>query len=455
LDPNIFREFSIRGIADRDLTDEIVTQIGQATGIFFKRRRARSLVVGRDVRNSSERISHSLTTGILQAGLQVIDVGITPTPVHNFATDLYAADGGVMVTASHNPPEYNGLKVRADRTLRGDELRAIFDIASALQTQGPPSPSISQQNLKQADPLPIYLERLKTYAQIGASTKVVVDGGNGTNGLIASHLLNDLGCEVIQLFCEPDGDFPNRSPDPTAPGAVSDLSASVQANRASLGLAYDGDGDRLAVVDEKGAPVLGDQTIMLLARDVLGRGPAKIVFDILCTQALTDDVVAHGGEPVMTRNGYAFVHQAMHDTGAALGGEFSGHLFFNTPDFHFDDPILASVKLLNLISHSHHSLSELMSDLPAYHSSPQIRLPCPDAIKAEVVERVKRDFKASYPINELDGARIDFGEGWALVRASNTQPVLSLRFEAKSEEGLERLRAQVLGRVEHWIAQLS
>lgn len=455
MDPSIFREFSIRGIADQDLTDETVARIGQATGTYFKRHRARSLVVGRDVRNSSQRISHSLTTGILEAGLQVIDVGVTPTPVHNFATDLYAAEGGVMVTASHNPPEYNGLKVRADRTLRGDELQAIFDIAVDLQTQSPLSPSTSRKNLKQADPLPTYLERLKTYAQIRTPIKVVIDGGNGTNGLIVSHLLSDLGCEVIQLFCEPDGDFPNRSPDPTAPGAISDLSASVQANMADLGLAYDGDGDRLAVADEKGSPVLGDQTIMLLARDVLGHGPAKIVFDILCTQALADDVLAHGGEPVMTRNGYAFIHQAMRDTGAALGGEFSGHLFFNTPDFHFDDPILASIKLLNMISHSPHPLSELVSGLPAYHSSPQIRLPCPDAIKAEVVERVKKHFKASYPINELDGARIDFGEGWALVRASNTQPVLSLRFEAKSEENLEHLKVQVLDQVEHWIARLS
>ncbi len=221
-----------------------------------------------------------------------------------------------------------------------------------------------------------------------------------------------------------------------------------------MGLAYDGDGDRLAVVDELGQQVLGDQVLMLLARDVLRYGPAKIVYDLLCTQALADDVIAHGGEPVMTRNGYAFVHHTMRDTGAALGGEFSGHLFFNEPEFGFDDPILASIKLLNIISRSQRPLSALVAELPAYHSSPQIRLSCPDTLKAQVVEQVKNHFKASYPVDELDGARIDFGDGWALVRASNTQPVLSLRFEATSLERLEDLQAQVLEEVERQMGYL-
>ena len=201
--------------------------------------------------------------------------------------------------------------------------------------------------------------------------------------------------------------------------------------------------------------MLGDQMIMLLARDILRHGPAKVVYEILCTQALADDVIAHGGEPVMTPNGYAFVHQAMHETGAPVGGEFSGHLFFNEPDFRFDDPILASVKLLNILSQSGRSLSTLMAELPAYFSSPQIRLPCPDEIKAKVVEQVKDYFAVSYPVDELDGARIDFGDGWALVRPSNTQPALSLRFEAKSEERLEQLKTQVLNLVEDRLSQLS
>jgi phosphomannomutase/phosphoglucomutase len=483
VNPHIFREFSIRGIADQDLTDEVVLRIGQAIATFFEQRGGQSLVVGRDVRHSSVRISGSLIAGILQSGLHVIDVGLVPTPVHNFATDLFAADGGVMITASHNPPEHNGLKIRTDRTLRRDELQEIYRIAAALSkgakfaqrakssadagtsaaTQAIPSGG----SLQYADPLSSYLERIKTYADIcpkpGAGgkkgahrqrpLKIVVDGGHGTNGLIVAHLLRELGCEVVELYCEPDGNFPNRAPDPTAPGAATDLSASVRAEGGDLGLAYDGDGDRLVLVDERGNMVLGDQIIMILARDILRRGPAKIVYEILCTQALADDVIAHGGEPVMAPSGYAFVHQAMRDTGAALGGEFSGHFFFNEPDFRFDDPILATLKMLNIVSHSQHPLSSLVADLPAYYSSPQIRLPCPDVMKRQVVEQVKNHFKVFYFVDELDGARIDFGDGWALVRASNTQPVLSLRFEATSEERLEQLKAQVLDQVEHWMTR--
>jgi phosphomannomutase/phosphoglucomutase len=485
VNPHIFREFSIRGIADQDLTDDVAIKIGQAIGTFFEQRGGQSLVVGRDVRHSSARINSSLIAGILQSGLHVIDVGVVPTPVHNFATDLFAADGGVMITASHNPPEHNGLKIRADRTLRGDELQEIYRIAANLskgtkfvqraessadaETPAARHSTPSSGSLRHADPLPIYLERIKTHDDIsprpGAggkqgthrrrSLKIVVDGGNGTNGLIVPHLLRELDCEVVELYCEPDGNFPNRSPDPTAPGAAADLSASVRAAGGDLGLAYDGDGDRLVLVDERGNMVLGDQIIMILARDVLHRGPAKIVYEILCTQALADDVIAHGGEPVMTPSGYAFVHQAMRDTGAALGGEFSGHFFFNEPDFRFDDPILATLKVLNIVSHSQRPLSSLVADLPAYYSSPQIRLPCPDEMKRQVVEQVKNHFKAFYLVGELDGARIDFGDGWALVRASNTQPVLSLRFEATSEKRLEQLKAQVLDQVEHWMTYLG
>ena len=454
MNPNIFRQYSIRGIADQDLTDEEITQIAAAIGTYFRRRSAEMLVVGRDVRNSSPRISRSLITGLLQAGLHVTDVGMAPTPIHNFATDFYNADGGVMVTASHNPPEYNGLKIRADCTLHSDGLREIQRIAGEEYLRDSKSAPPKQGKLKRTDPLPLYLKRVKSYAHISSPLKIVVDGGNGTNGLIVSQMLRDLGCDVVKLYCEPDGTFPNRPSDPTAPGATADLSASVRSENAALGLAYDGDGDRLAVVDEQGQQVLGDQVLMLLARDVLRYGPAKIVYDLLCTQALADDVIAHGGEPVMTPNGYAFVHQAMRDTGAALGGEFSGHLFFDEPEFSFDDPILASIKLLNMISRNPRPLSALVAVLPAYYSSPQIRLPCPDTIKARVVEQVKNHFKASYPVDELDGARIDFGDGWALVRASNTQPVLSLRFEATSSEQLEDLQAQVLEEVERQMGQL-
>jgi phosphomannomutase/phosphoglucomutase len=453
VNPHIFREFSIRGIAERDLTEQVVVAIGRAIGAFFASRGGRTLVVGRDVRQSSPQIGSWCVAGLLTAGVDVVDVGQVPTPVHNFATDWYGADGGIMVTASHNPPEYNGLKLRADRTLHGGEVQEIYQLAAASSRS--PDRAGAPGQWRQADPLPAYLERVAARARLRRRLRVAVDGGNGTNGPLATRLLEDLGCQVIPLHIEPDGAFPGRGPDPTAPGALRELAARARAEGADLGLAYDGDGDRLAVVDEQGQPVPGDQALMLLARDVLRRGPAKIVYEILCSQALADDVAAHGGEPVLAPSGYAFVHAAMLASGAALGGEYSGHLFFDTPGFRFDDSILGSLRLLNLLSGSRASLSALVADLPAYHSSPQIRIPCPDAIKSRVVERVKRHYQAKYPVDELDGARVNFGDGWALVRASNTQPALSLRFEATSQSRMEQLQAQVLEQVEHWIRHLE
>ena len=446
MNPGIFREFSIRGIADQELTDETVTRIGRAIGTFFRQRGSTTLVVGRDGRNSSPRISRALIAALVQSGLHVTDIGVVPTPVHNFATDYYAADGGVMVTASHNPPEYNGLKIRTDDTLHGEQLQSLRDLA----TRGEFVTGAGQ--VTQADPLPIYLERIKACARISPRRepplKVVVDGGNGPNGPIVSRLLRDLGCQVVELYCDLDGNFPNRDPDPTAPGATADLSELVRAEGADLGLAYDGDGDRLALVDEQGNPVLGDQILMILARDRLKQGPARVVYEILCTQALADDVTAHGGEPVMTPSGYAFVHQAMRDTGAALGGELSGHLFFREPGFRFDDAILGTIKLINIVAQSRRPLSALVAELPAYHSSPELRLPCPDEAKARVVARVRAYFEGRYRVDTLDGARIHFGDGWALVRQSNTQPVISMRFEALSAGRLKAIQNQVQSLVE-------
>ncbi len=455
VNPNIFREFSLRGIADRDLTDDVVIKIGQAAAAFFKQSGGQTLVVGRDVRLSSERISRALVEGLRQSGLKIIDIGLTPTPLHHFATDYYAAAGGLMITASHNPAEHNGLKIRnRNRTLYADEIQQIYRLSTAETAETTP-PNLGP--LESAEITPIYLERLKTMVQFQPpeKLKLVVDGGNGANGRLVANLLRELNCTVIELFCEPDGRFPNRSPDPTAPGALDALAARVLTEQAHLGLAYDGDGDRLALVDEQGQRVLGDQIMMILARDILQNGPAKIVYEILCTQALADDVTAHGGEPVMTPSGYAFVHEAMQQTGAALGGELSGHLFFKEPDFRFDDAILATVKFLNVMTRSGRPVSDLVANLPTYHSSPEIRLPCPDATKAAVVEFAKRQFEPDYRVDTLDGARIHFAEGWALVRQSNTQPVISMRFEARSAAQLAVIQNRVQPLVEAEIKKLS
>ncbi len=455
MNPTIFREFSVRGVANRDLSDDVVTVVGRAVGIFFKRNGVTALVLGRDVRRSSPRISHALIEGLLQVGIEVTDLGVVPTPVHNFATDFYRAGGGVMVTASHNPAAYNGLKIRDEHTLHGDDLRQIYHLAAQDQDQPLTKFKTSGRGqLLQTDPLPVYTEQIKKQAHFqhrsaaGKRLKVVVDGGNGTNGPLVSQLLRSLDMQVVELYCEPDGKFPNRDPDPTAPGALDQLSALVRMEKANLGLAYDGDGDRLVLVDEQGGRVLGDKTLMILARDILRRGPAKIVYEILCTQALADDIVAHGGEPVLTPSGYAFVHQAMLRLGAALGGELSGHLFFNEPNFRFDDAILATIKLLNIVSSCERPVSSIVAELPAYHSSPQVRIPCPDSLKSQIVERVRAAYETDYKVDTLDGARIHFENGWAMVRQSNTQPVISMRFEARSAEQLIAIQTEVQSFVE-------
>ena len=449
ISPHIFREFSIRGVAEQDLTNEAVVLIGRAIGTYFRQHAEQTLVVGRDVRNSSARISQALIAGLAQTGVKVIDVGLVPTPVHNFATDFFAADGGVMVTASHNPPEDNGLKIRGHQTLTGEEIQQIFQLAVGDDFASGLGAVLEQ------DALTPYLTALRGYVRPGRPLSVVVDGGNGTNGPVVVELLRQLGHTVFELFVEPDGSFPNRSPDPTKSGATDALSALVRAKKAHLGLAYDGDGDRLVVVDETGNRLLGDQIMMILARDILRGGPAKIVYEILCTQALADDVRAHGGEPVMTPSGYAFVHQAMQEMGAALGGELSGHLFLNEPEFRFDDAILGTVKLLNILVQSSRPLSTLVADLPTYHSSPELRVKCPDKAKARVVERIKAQFANDYHVDTLDGARIHFDEGWALVRQSNTQPVLSMRFEARSREALTIIQDRVQALVEAELNRLE
>ncbi len=451
INPHLFRGYSIRGLADRDLLDEVVTRIGYAAGIYFSRLHKDAVVVGRDARLSSPRLTIALVSGLLSAGIRVIDVGLVPTPVHNFATDLYSSAVGIMVTASHNPPEYNGLKLRHERTLNAQELHEIATLASSFKPRlgAALPPSNASTRLTRVDILPVYLERVRDHCNLRRPLRVVLDGGHGTNGPVVAPLLRSLGCQVVELNCMPDGHFPDRDPDPTTPGALDTLAATVRREAADVGLAFDGDGDRLVIVDERGRRILGDQIMMLLARDILRQQQgASIVFEVLCTRALRDDVLAHGGTPVVTPTGYAYVHHAVQSNGAALGGEMSGHLFFNLPDFRFDDAILGALRLLSILSRATEPLSEMVQALPAYYSSPPVRIACPDAVKAQVVARVRDYFAHYWPVDELDGVHIDFRDGWALVRASNTQPALVLRFEACSEERLAKITNLVMKQVE-------
>lgn len=446
LNKKIFRGFSIRGVVGEDFDLAGMTKIAQGVGRWFKNHGGNTLVVGHDVRNSSPELHLSLCEGLLSTGINVIDIGLTPTPVLNFATDYYKASGGIMITASHNPSHHNGLKIRSDRTVYGDELENIYILASeASENQ-----VIENGKYEKKNPFDIYVESILSKSKLKKTLRVVVDGGNGANGLIVPKVLRNLGFEVIELFCEPDGNFPNRNPDPTAPYATDALAKKVVSEKADLGFAFDGDGDRVILVDETGRTIFGDETLMLIAGNALLENRAqKIAYEVLCTHALPDYITQLGGTPIPAKSGYAYVHNAMLDTGAKIGGEMSGHFFLLDEQFRFDDAILATFQVLSILSAANKSLSKLTSELPHYFASKEYRIDCPDVMKTDVVNSV-RDYyaQAGYQLEEIDGVSIDFGNAWALVRQSNTDAVLSMRFEAKeSRRQMLKVEEAVLAQV--------
>ncbi len=439
----VFKEYDIRGVADADLTTVAIETIGRAFGTYIQRSTGRDkVVVGRDVRLSSERFFSAVTKGLLSTGCQVVDVGVVPTPALSFALDHALADGAVMVTASHNPPEFNGLKLQVGPyPLAGEALQHVERLIAKNQFEA------GKGSMTELDVIPEYLDCIRERIRPSRALKVVVDGGNGTAGLLGCELIRDLGCEVVPLYCEPDGRFPNHEPDPLVEDNISDLKATVLREEADLGIGFDGDGDRLGVVDERGHMVLPDKYVALLAREFLTSGPAKVVLDVRCSQALIDDIVRNGGIPFITRCGNAYILQKMRQENAAVGVELSGHVFFNDPPLNFDDALFAAGKLVEYISKVGKPLSELVEELPRYFSSSELRLPCADTQKFSVVEAIKESFIETHEVIDIDGARIKFDGGWALVRASNTQPVLSMRVEGRTEEDLHRIQQIVTDRI--------
>ncbi len=443
----VFREYDIRGVADADLTTGAIETIGKAFGTYIQRTSGRNkVVVGRDVRVSSERFFSAVTKGLLSTGCDVVDAGVVPTPALSFAQESTLADGAVMVTASHNPAEFNGLKLQVGPyPLAGEALQHVERLIAKNQYE------TGKGSVEKVDVLPEYVDCIQQRIRLDRGLKVVVDGGNGTAGLLASKLIEDLGCDVVPLYCEPDGRFPNHEPDPLNEDNVGDLKALVAKEAADIGIGFDGDGDRLGVIDERGAMVLPDKYVALLAREFLANGPAKVVLDVRCSQALIDDIAGHGGIPLMTRCGNAYILQKMRQENAVLGVELSGHVFFNDPPLNFDDALLAAGKLLEYLSTTQRPLSELVSELPQYYTSPEMRLPCPETEKFSIVEAIKESFMESHEVIDIDGARIKFGDGWALVRASNTQPVLSVRMEGRTEVGLRRIQDTMTNRIAQFL----
>ncbi len=432
---NIFRTYDIRGIAEKDLTDDVVELIGKAYGTYMIRKNKKTITVGRDVRLTSERIKDVLVKGILSTGLNVIDVGVAPTPVVYFSIVHFSTHGSVIVTGSHNPIEYNGLKMNNGLfSIYGDNIIKIRQL-------------IEQKDFEEGDGsfekrkiISHYKQMLKERITIHRPFKIVIDAGNGTAGPIAPDVFEEFGCEVIRLYCKPDGTFPNHLPDPTVLQYIKKLRATVVEENADLGIGYDGDSDRIGVVDGKGKVVFADQLLAILAKEVLKRNPgSKIIFDVKCSQMLPEEIEKMGGIPLMWKTGHSIIKEKMRNEDSPLAGEMSGHIFYKDGYFGYDDGIYTSFRLLQYLSEQNQTLGEIIAQLPQFYSTPEIRIACPDDKKFMVVEKLKEDFKKKYDVIEIDGARVLFGDGWGLVRVSNTQPILVLRFEAKTEKRLQEM----------------
>ncbi len=448
IEPSIFRTYDIRGIVGEGLTEESVYLIGRALGAEAEARGQKTVVVARDGRHSSEGFLQALANGLLESGRDVLDIGLAPTPVLYFATHYLDAHSGVMITGSHNPSQYNGLKIVLDgETLSGDAIQAIrrrvmehdfIDGTGSMQS---------------ADIVAEYIRRISEEipVSLGDALKVVVDCGNGVPGMVAPAILRAIGHDVVELFCDVDGDFPNHHPDPSQPENLVALIAAVADEGADLGLAFDGDGDRLGVVDNEGNIIWPDRQMMLFARDILGRNPgAKIIYDVKCSHLLGKEILACGGEPIMTRTGHSLIKARMQETGALLAGEMSGHIFFKERWYGFDDALYSAARLLEILVNSSQTPSQVFAALPGGIATPELRLDMPEEDHAHFMEQVLA--AAAFPdaeITTIDGLRVDFSDSWGLVRPSNTTPCLVLRFEGDDQAALDgikaRFRALLLG----------
>lgn len=454
MNPQVFREYDIRGVAERDMSDDFVTDLGRAIGSALVDAGGRRMTVGRDCRLHSPRIHRALTAGLLETGICIQDIGIVHTPGLYFSVFHLEADGGVMITASHNPSEDNGFKVmRGTGTIHGDEIQDLRRRIEARRFVVAPRPG----TVEEVKVLPRYIDHIVDNIELGERRmKVVVDAGNGTGGLSCVPILQRLGIEVEQLYCDPDGRFPNHHPDPTVPANLRDLTVRVQASGAELGIALDGDADRIGVVDRRGRIVWGDQLLILFSRDILRQSPGAVfVSEVKGSQALYDDVAAHGGKAIMWKVGHSLIKAKMRAEGAALAGEMSGHMFFAHRYFGFDDAVYAGARLIELLSRSDQTLEQMVDTIPARHNTPEIRFSCPDEIKFEVVRRAVEHFRREHPVVDVDGARVSFPDGWGLVRASNTGPVLVMRFEADSPEAVSRIHATFETTISSIIADVS
>lgn len=438
INPYIFREYDVRGVVGTDLTPDTVVSLGKGFGTYAIRKGVKSVTLGRDCRLSSPGFRDAMAEGLSSTGLSVVDVGICPSPLLYFSIIQFSVDGGVMITGSHNPPEFNGFKLCVGPSpLYGEkiqEVRRIIERGDFEKGAG----RVTERTV-----IPEYQRYVKSILSLPRKIKAVVDAGNGTASVVAPDLFRDLGVEVVELFCEMDGRFPNHFPDPTVPENLRFLIRAVREHGADVGVAYDGDADRIGAVDDKGNVIYGDYLLVLFAREILSRKPgAAIISEVKASQNLYDDIARHGGRPIMWKAGHSLIKQKMKEEAAEVAGEMSGHIFFADRYLGFDDAIYASLRLFEILAKSGQPLSEMLSDLPPVVATPEIRIDCPDDLKFKVVERVAAIVRPqAREVIDVDGVRALFDGGWGLVRASNTQPVLVLRFEGKDEATVRRIRA--------------
>ena len=448
IQPHVFRAYDIRGLVDVDFDTEWVYRLGLACGSLFREKGLSVAVVGRDCRESSPAYADALCGGLTATGISVIDIGMVPTPFVYYAVKHYATFAGIMVTASHNPSEYNGFKIWCGESTLYNE--GVNDIRQRMLNDEFP---VGEGSVQKRDIFPIYMADVAARIAPQTTRKIVLDGGNGAGGEYLIALLQKLGADVIPLFCEPDGKFPNHHPDPVVEENMRALQAKVLAEKADFGIGLDGDGDRIGVVDETGRLLFGDELLAIFSREVLFRKPGGIILaDVKCSHRLFNDITAHGGKGEMCATGHSFMKAKMRELGAELGGEMSGHMFFADRWLGFDDALYAAARFYEITAADDIPLSRRLNWSESF-VTPELHLPCPEEAKFAVVEKAKEYFRSRHAALEIDGIRLLFPDGWGLVRASNTQPVLVLRFEAESAERLAEIRCIIEKPLALWIAE--
>ena len=450
INPSIFREYDIRGIAGRDLTPEFAELLGRAYAETISSktpkagRKKLTVSVGWDCRLTGESYSSNLIKGLLAGGLDVVRLGVCPTPLTYFSVFTKDLDGGIMVTGSHNPADYNGFKICIGKdTIHGHQIQEMRVTMEKILA-GDGKPVTAPGSTSDLEIIPLYIDHLVKHARSLKPKKIIIDAGNGTASTVAPELFERLGADVIPLFCELDGRFPNHHPDPTVPENLKDLVAAVKREKADFGVAFDGDSDRIGLVDETGRIIYGDELMVMFSRDILKELPgATIISEVKSSHRLYEDIAKHGGKGIMWKTGHSLIKSKMKETSAALAGEMSGHIFFADRYFGYDDAIYAALRVYEIASKTQGPISTTIADLPQTISTPEIRIDCEETKKFALVEETKRRLSSGRKVNDIDGVRVDFGDGWGLVRASNTQPVLVLRYEATTQNRLNEIKETV------------